>query len=652
MNKEKRKISLTEIVLFIVFLLVLTVVLVPTYLSLAKKASITTDSQIAIKMNEIISTETRYQTVEQVIEVLSSHGFILDKLNPTKDNNRFVWDKTSQQILLIDSNFEVVENSISRPYDKSLWELWLTVNSPEQLVSTDKYQINYYINCNNENNFIFDKPANILINSDGFEGELYLGEKNSPLNFFGTYSINGNIEGKVFVNMPNATISINGNINEIEIFQTSKVNLSTIEGFVDKLQINDGFVELKKQTYIEKVIFTTTSSSAVIKNNGIIGQVKSYNLANEEINNIPFVTSIDNTNGYIENLSEDNIIENPEHFVIEIANLEEFENFRDYVNKGLQYKGITVKLINNIELNDGWIPIGNISRNTLNKQSLNVFSGIFDGNNKSIINLNNKGYKPNEKSLSENQDTPIDKKEFIYGLFGVVSNANIKNLNLVNVNIKIDNENEYIGSCVGALIGCSIGSLNIDNVKISNSNQVSAFSNVAGLVGGAYLYQNNNVLNINDLMEEDNQSAQNSQNQSQVIINNCEINIRVTGVNNVALILAQANNFSNSKFMVEVKNCKTMNLVEGQQNVASYFAELGMGEFNISNNVNSANINLKNSQLNENSGNVGVSFAVYNNTLDKQEFRLSAINNTNTGIVKLNDIVLNNPNLNLSFNME
>ena len=119
------------------------------------------------------------------------------------------------------------------------------------------------------------------------------------------------------------------------------------------------------------------------------------------------------------------------------------------IDFGLEY---VYKLKNDIELSGEWTPIGDEE---------NPFRGIFDGDNKTISNIN------------------IDNFNNYSGLFGVVINGIIKNINLEDINITK-------GLVVGSLIGKSINT-DVSEVTISNINiDISCEDNscyVGGIVG-------------------------------------------------------------------------------------------------------------------------------------------------------------------------
>ena len=144
---------------------------------------------------------------------------------------------------------------------------------------------------------------------------------------------------------------------------------------------------------------------------------------------------------------------NPSTTVNQISNLNELIAFRNAVNAGNSFAGKVVTVKDNIDMSSetNWIPIGT---------SANPFKGTFDGGDNTISDLN---------VVDENN----------VGLFGYATEANIKNVKIVNANVKGTD-------CVAALIGQGYASTYIDNCHVSGSIKVEGQTNVGGIVGKYY----------------------------------------------------------------------------------------------------------------------------------------------------------------------
>jgi predicted ribosomally synthesized peptide with SipW-like signal peptide len=128
------------------------------------------------------------------------------------------------------------------------------------------------------------------------------------------------------------------------------------------------------------------------------------------------------------------------------------------VNLGTSYSGKYFKLTNDIDL-DGinWTPIGKWE---------NVFAGTFDGAKSESENYT-------ISNLTINDDTMED-----VGLFGVMDDGTIKNLNLVNVNTTGMAQ-------VGTIIGEAFRGT-VSNCTVSGTIKVQGYYKVGGIAGDGY----------------------------------------------------------------------------------------------------------------------------------------------------------------------
>lgn len=119
------------------------------------------------------------------------------------------------------------------------------------------------------------------------------------------------------------------------------------------------------------------------------------------------------------------------------------------VNAGTTFRGITVKLANDIDLkNEEWTPIG---------KSGATFQGIFDGDNHTISNLNITG---------DNNDV---------GLFGITTDGEVKNFTLRNASVQ-----GYMD--VGAVAGTPYTST-YTNIKLTGVVKIDGYAYVGGMFG-------------------------------------------------------------------------------------------------------------------------------------------------------------------------
>ena len=170
--------------------------------------------------------------------------------------------------------------------------------------------------------------------------------------------------------------------------------------------------------------------------------------------------------------------------ILKISTAEELKEFRDDVNSGNTYDGWYVYLANDItlDINEEWEPIGTyLNENTSIMDKTNKpFMGIFDGKNHYIDGLR------------------ITSKEKGKGLFGLIKEANIKNLN-IEKNCDID-----AGVVVGAIVGYANSNTILENCH-NKSNITSNSRQVGGIAGqngaNCFIINCSNTGNINALSD-------------------------------------------------------------------------------------------------------------------------------------------------------
>lgn len=127
--------------------------------------------------------------------------------------------------------------------------------------------------------------------------------------------------------------------------------------------------------------------------------------------------------------------------------------FQEEVNRGKDYKGKVVQMIEDVDLSEqesNWIPIGTEGK---------VFRGTFEGNHKKITGLH------------------INSTKEYQGLFGKIEDGTVRNLEIEGSVITTQNY-------VGVLAGEITGSGTIENIKIgSEGKEVKGSTYVGGVAG-------------------------------------------------------------------------------------------------------------------------------------------------------------------------
>ena len=507
-NKKKKGFTIVELVIVIAVIGILAAILIPTFINLTARANRISNESFVRNINTQLAMDdaqnNKHETMEGALAAAKKIGFHVDDITPYEGND-IIWDETNDRFAIVKGDFAqyrdadhvVFADSTFNPATPlhKLWKFYeegsvpATANqtysiAPKGAWATKNIEVTGlkvgFDACGKSISLVEfvgngDDTAKFTIRTNG--GKLKIGAEGSPA--AGTLTHYGTIDEAVVYTTGNS-FHTHGAIGKMELKSGKAV--AEKNGIVYLVEAADPALKLEEKDGGRFVIPAGVSTEDVIPANASkIG----YTVAPAA-----------------KNYDEATIVGNKDY---EIGSLSSLETFRDLVNGGFNFKGLTVKLTANITLNDGWTPIGEGSREVslTNYQGSYLgtqdgtgtsFSGIFDGNNKTISNLNAKGYSP--KFFSVDAENSNDKANtsyevFTFGLFGIAYGATIKDLTLKDVNIDLMNHLSRPNSetalkyaaadSVGALVGWATGSLNVSGVEIFGT--VKGGDAISGIVG-------------------------------------------------------------------------------------------------------------------------------------------------------------------------
>ena len=461
---NKKGFTIVELVIVIAVIAILAAVLIPNISKLVRKANESNDASLAKNMNTLLTMDEaengKATNMYDVLIALENGGFKLSTLNPRASGNVFAWDKANNQIVYLSKDkilFQAKEV-------KNKGDLYITTRDADTFKTFPGYS--FYLVQDLEANVTLEKGSNLDTGEFTLTGTVSCktGED---------VDIRGKIKGTLTVNSDKGTITNYSIVENVVIENTAKTSYHE-RGQVKTFTINntlEGRVVFENSAYVEKLVQKNTSGT-VKNNNGYIAKVE-----DSVEGAVPATTS----------------------YTLEISTFEELCNFRDKVNAGATYEGMTVKLMADIDISSrAWTPIGASPRKvektidgkskkvTLDQvDTATVFKGKFDGQGYTISGLTNTGFRISTSYMGNNATTPTNYNEYVFGLFGSIVNAEIRNLNLTKVNIDLvcDNTLKVLGDSVGAVVGNVAGKdCVIENCKVL-SGKISGFDATAGVIG-------------------------------------------------------------------------------------------------------------------------------------------------------------------------
>ncbi len=462
MKKLKKGFTIVELVIVIAVIAILAGVLIPVFSNVVDKANKSKDTQLVRNLNEALAVDlNEHNTMYDALQAAKEFGYDVDKINASATDNEILWDSVNDCFVYLNAKtgeHEYIPGIEPKSVDKH--ELWIISNTISMEYST------YYTGSKSD-----------LEVSTGFDAGENTNIKSIKYKSTETQDVvirtNGD-QVKLVIEAPNSNVDFYGFAKEIDVTEV-KGNSLHIYGSVNQLKVTKGHVEVEETGIIFKVTELNTTNNASITNAGYIATVAN-GIDKEKIDG----------NGTI---SGD----------FEISTLAQLEAFRDAVNAGNNFSGLTVKLTKDITLKDGWKPIGEggrkvVATNTLETGTATYFEGAFDGQNHTISNLNNKGFEPTQIRIAE--DT------YAYGLFALVGDgAEFRNLKLANVDFDGSRYSKANADSVGALVGYANGNLTVDNITVSGSLKgTDAMSGVVGRINvGAHTIIITNCVNNADV---------------------------------------------------------------------------------------------------------------------------------------------------------
>lgn len=109
---NKKGFTITELVIVIVVIAILAAVLIPTFVSLTKKANLSADQQAVRQMNTVLVSEKKAVTIDAATKILADAGYNADKsLVPVTKYHSFYWYETYNIVVLVNEDnggFELV----------------------------------------------------------------------------------------------------------------------------------------------------------------------------------------------------------------------------------------------------------------------------------------------------------------------------------------------------------------------------------------------------------------------------------------------------------------------------------------------------------------------------------------------------------------
>ena len=266
-KRSKAGFTIVELVIVIAVIGILSAILIPTFVGLVNKASVSADVMTVKNINTQlkISEETngKPETFSQMLSAASEAGYDVNKLNPTTDGYSIVWDMSQNLLFLYDKDGNLADNQAETPSENKS-DLWsMTTETPAENLAENSIAGNVYLN----NDSVESVTVSYGIEVSG-ETDVNFTTTNS-----GTYNVvlNG---GNLTVNAENATVNSYGAKNQVTVTAVDMNNsyheFGTVNGNV---YLKKGHLSIENNSHVYAVVITATSVNDVkvdVKNSSSI----------------------------------------------------------------------------------------------------------------------------------------------------------------------------------------------------------------------------------------------------------------------------------------------------------------------------------------------------------------------------------------------
>ena len=469
MKSNKKGFTIVELVIVIAIIAILAAVLIPTFASLVKKANVSADTQLVRNLNmaveiEKASSNAKHSTMHEALMTAQAAGYDVDTI-VAKSGYNIAWDSANDRFVLVDkaekkyiypTSENTAENAISNPADYFLF--------CDDSAKIDESGFSYYLSKNAK----LPTDGTVTVKAGFDAGE---NKDVTAVTYNGTAS-------KVIFNLNGGKLTVNDKTDSNQQYFygfAAEADITTgnecfyVYGTVAKAAVKAGTVIAKKNSIL--VVDTAENGSTVKKDGGIVMAAAGKNFSD---NNNVQISTPDEISG----------------FALEISDAAGLAAFRDSVNAGMTYAGLTVKLTADIDLSTqgNWNPIGNRyalddngtpvdtndTKNSDNQKYRKAFMGTFDGQGHTII-----GLLINTSDASYKGVTKEGVDSTYAALFGYVDKATVKNFTVNGLVAGCD-----VAGVIGILgEGCTVDGI-VSNVTVGGTTGENEENSARGKVGG------------------------------------------------------------------------------------------------------------------------------------------------------------------------
>ncbi len=253
MKKQKKGFTITELVIVIAVIAVLAAVLIPTFVSLVRRANESKDIQLVHNLNTALTIDgEKHYTMQDALDAALESGYDVDKINAAATGNEILWDGTNDQFCYLkDGEVQYIPDSKREETDTAKITYWQICDS---MPDTQTYAIYAGENWPDADAEIpnltvgFDAGKNTNITSVTYTGA----SKTAVIRTNG---------GTLTVEAPNDTVHHYGKADSVNITAIASESYHEHGIVGDKITLNNGRVVMEKGGSASEIDIAATAEN-------------------------------------------------------------------------------------------------------------------------------------------------------------------------------------------------------------------------------------------------------------------------------------------------------------------------------------------------------------------------------------------------------
>ena len=461
--------TLIELVVVIAVIAILSAVAVVSYVSITNRAKQSNDQQKVDQVNLSLAASEitgKPKTMASALEAIEEDGMSVDKFKAEAKSYEFGYAMEENRVVIIEKGSVVYPKDYKQGASANIWRFAANNGA----VKADGFSYYLLDDCTGSIDTEAAGGLDVGKNKDITALKIKSTQEKLVVNSGGDQCV-------VTIDAGSADVDFYGFGKRVDVKDVKNSSLH-IYGSIGELQLEKGHAQVETTGIVFDVVQVGTKeegAGASVTNNGFIAQATLKEHKATPTSEVPAA---------VQEAVQTSMTGNETSKTLEVGSLAQLESFRDAVNSGNDFAGLTVKLTKDIALKDGWKPIGEGTRkvaatstDAVGKQTF--FAGTFDGQNKTISNLNNKDFVPTSARVFQQEGKT---SHYAYGLFASVKQgAKIMNVKLSYVDIDQSRYSGAIMDSVAALVGYAYGGCEVENVSVSGT--IKGGDSVCGIVG-------------------------------------------------------------------------------------------------------------------------------------------------------------------------